>query len=99
MKMKICTVYDSKAEAYMRPFFEQSTGTAVRAFTEECNNPKSVLSSHPSDYTLMEIGEFDDQSGEVSKYEAKKSLGLAIEYKRKQQVPSHDALDANPLPS
>ena len=38
------------------------------------------MGTHPSDYTLFEIGEFDTDSGRIKEYEAKKSLGVALDY-------------------
>lgn len=80
MKTKIFTVYDSKAEAYMSPFYMQSTGAAIRAFSDTAADPSSQIAKHPSDYTLFEIGEFDDATAEISLLTAKKSLGVAVEF-------------------
>lgn len=80
MKIKIFTVYDSKAELYMQPFFAQSTGAAVRAFQDTCQNPDHVFCKHPSDFTLFEIGIWDDAMATMKLYDAKTPLGSAIEY-------------------
>lgn len=82
MNFKIFTVYDSKAEAFMQPFFMQTTGSAIRAFTDSVNDSKTQFYHHPADFTLMEIGEYDDQKGILKNHETKKSLGLALEYKK-----------------
>lgn len=74
--VKMCCVYDSKAEAYMRPFVAQSTAAAIRSFGDEVNsgNKESPLVSHPEDFTLFEIAQWDEMHGVISVYEAKKSL-------------------------
>jgi len=81
---KMFCVYDSKAEAYMRPFVAQSTGAAIRSFSDEVNSGSkdSPLVSHPEDFTLFEIAGWCDVSGVISLLETKKSLGLGVDFKR-----------------
>lgn len=62
-----CTIYDSAVEAYMRPFFVPAVGAAMRAFTDEVNNPQGDMFKHPEDYVLFELGEWDDQTGRFVK--------------------------------
>lgn len=85
MKSKICCAYDSKAEVYLNPFIAQSTGSAVRGFADAVNDPQgrdSQLALHPEDFTLLELGEWDPQTGIISLYESKKSLGIGLDYKK-----------------
>ena len=79
---KVFTVYDSKAEMYLAPFTVAARGQAVREFESACNDPKTMMCKHPSDFTLFEIGEFDDLKGTLKPYEAKVSIGTAIEFKK-----------------
>ena len=44
------------------------------------------MSRYPDDFTLFEIGEWDDDKGSVTMFETKKSLGLAIEYKKTKNM-------------
>jgi len=80
MKSKMFLIYDSKVEAYLTPHFLRSTGEAIRAFTAACNDPQTQFNKYPSDFTYFEIGEYDDETGLISLYEAKKSLGTALEF-------------------
>lgn len=82
MISKIYAIYDSKLEAYMQPFFMQSKGQAVRAFTDTVNDDKTQFWKHPEDFTLFELGEYDDSTGKVSSYATNISLGVALEYKK-----------------
>ena len=84
--MKMFTVYDSKAEAYMLPFFAKSTGEALRSFSDTCQDKNHIFAKHPEDFTLFELGTWDEQNSDFVIYESKKSLGIAIEY-------AHDLLD------
>jgi len=82
--MKVFTLYDSAAEAYDPPHFIRSTGEAVRLFSNAVKDPQTKVAKHPDDYTLFEIGEFDELTGQISMYNAHKSLGVATEYIAKQ---------------
>lgn len=64
--IKIYAIYDQKLEAYNRPFFLISEGVAIRAFQDEINNIDSELSKHPADYDLYKLGEYDEQTGEIT---------------------------------
>jgi len=81
MKLKMYSVYDTKAEAYGTPFFMGSRGMAIRAFSDLVNDPKSFVFKHPSDYILFECGEFDDSNGGVSNNVPPLNLGLASVWK------------------
>lgn len=65
MNMIICSVFDSVASTFGRPFFVPSRAVAIRTFTDEVNRPdeQSNLYLHPDDFSLFVIGQFDDQSG------------------------------------
>lgn len=65
MKLRIYTVYDCKGLFYGPPFYSQTDGSALRAFSEVVNDPSTPIGRHPRDYSLFFIGEFDDQHGEV----------------------------------
>ncbi len=66
MKLKVFSVYDIKAEAYMPPFMMHTLGQAERAFQDLVNDSESSIYKHPEDYRLFMISEFDDST---AKYE------------------------------
>lgn len=83
------TIRDSAAEAYMRPFFAQSPGAAIRSFSDLVNDPEHPIGQHPEDYTLFQIGEFEELSGVLEVYEPR-SLGNGIQYVKREhgeQIP------------
>lgn len=59
------SIFDEKASAYNLPFFYPQVPLAVRAFTDMLQNPNSVVSRHPADFSLYSIGSFDDNSGKL----------------------------------
>lgn len=86
MIMKIFSIYDSKIEAHNTPFFMSTIGQATRAFTDETNNTQSLLHKHPEDYTLFELGEFDDQNATFAMHPTPKSIGLALDFANRGQA-------------
>lgn len=78
---KIFAVWDSKVEAYLTPFFMRTKGEAVRAWQSVVNDPKTNFAKYPGDYTLMEIGEYDEYSGNIKGHEKKVAIGTALEFK------------------
>lgn len=63
MKRKVFAVYDDKAGAYLQPFFMNSVGEATRAFSDACNDTSHAFFRHSADYTLYDIGEYDEELG------------------------------------
>ncbi len=61
MNHRIFVIFDAKARAYLPPFFLPEAGQATRAFSDMVNNPEHQFGLHPEDYTLFEIGTFDDR--------------------------------------
>jgi hypothetical protein len=80
MLQKIYTVYDSKVETYLSPFISSHKGQALRDFERVANDSQTTVGQYPADFTLFEIGEFDTVTGKIHHYEAKQSLGIAIEF-------------------
>lgn len=97
MKLKIFTAYDSKVEAYLQPFFMRSRGDAIRAWTDLANNPEHAFHKHAGDYTLFEIGEYDDLTGQMLTWKAFTNLGTALEFKR-QTVDTDSVPQLMPAP-
>lgn len=80
MIQKIFGVRDSKALAFLQPFFGVTAGVAIRAFEEAVNDGKSPISKHPEDYVLYELADFDDSTGEVISVVPIKALGCGRDY-------------------
>lgn len=77
MKMEMFSVYDSKTELFMRPWFAINVASAQRTFNDEANDKSSPLSKHPEDYTLYHIGTFQDDTAMVVCHAQPKNLGFA----------------------
>lgn len=65
MQQKIFAIYDAAAEAYLTPFFQHNEAMAIRAFGTCAASDDHQFGLHPEDYTLMYIGDYYDESGEI----------------------------------
>lgn len=76
MIYKIFSIYDSKAECYDRPIFARSTAEIVRDLTQIVNttNENNKFYLYPADFTLFEIGEYDDQTSKFNLLDTKHSI-------------------------
>lgn len=77
MITKVFAIYDGKAGAFMSPFCQPAVGLAVRMFTDLVADEKTTVCRYPSDFTLFQIGEFDDGKGVLAPLEPHLNLGLA----------------------
>ncbi len=66
MKHKMFSVFDEMARCYLPPFCLPETGMAVRIFSDCVNSNDHQFGKHPGDYTLFELGSFDDSVCVVS---------------------------------
>lgn len=62
----VYAVRDDKAAAYLLPFFQLTTGMAIRSFSDRCNDITHGFCQHPEDYTLWQLGDYDDETGLIS---------------------------------
>lgn len=84
MKLKMYSVYDSKVEAYLQPFFMRTRGEALRAFQTTVSDPGTHFYLSPGDFTLFEIGEYDDSNGMVEQPLAIENLGNGMQFKKQE---------------
>lgn len=80
MIYRIFSVYDSKVEAFMKPFYCVSKGEAIRSFSEIANDKTSSIGKYPEDFALFDLGSFDDSCATFECGLVPVSIGLAIEF-------------------
>lgn len=61
--MLIFAIYDKKLGSYSIPFFSLTPGAASRSFLDACRDPRTDLAKHPEDFSLHQIGTYDQDSG------------------------------------
>lgn len=81
MELLAFSVYDIKAEYFTPPMFQRTVGEALRGFADEANNPNSQLHRHAGDFSLYQVGRFNQATGEFTP-QPPHSLGTALEYKK-----------------
>lgn len=80
MKHALFSVFDEKAAAYLPPFTFAQKGQAIRAFTDTLADENSQIAKHPEDYTLFELGAYDDATGLIDPHPTPQVIGKAIEF-------------------
>ncbi len=66
MKTQIYSIYDTASATYQKPTFARTDGEIMREFQNICVDKKHPCGEHPEDYSLMRLGNFDDQTGLVN---------------------------------
>lgn len=87
MKLKTFTVHDCKAESYLQPFYAQATGAAIRMFEDAVNQEGHQFNRYAADYTLFELGTFDQATAAFEVLPAAINLGNALVFKRASITP------------
>lgn len=82
MRLVVCSVLDTVAGVYSRPFCARSDLEAQRIFALMCQSDETVSRS-PSDYRLFRMGTFDEVEGVLEGERARQLLagGAQLEAK------------------
>jgi len=64
--MKLFSVHDKAVNNYSGVICLPSERDAVSQFSVVCNQPDTQFCKHPSDFTLVSIGEFDPNTGVIT---------------------------------
>ena len=63
-KKLLFSIYDDVTKMYEPPFVDINKGSALRRIQDLMQrNPQSSYSKFPDNFTLMEIGEFTEETG------------------------------------
>lgn len=80
MKLIAFSVFDSKSEVFSPPICFGTKGMATRWFSDMANGQNKAIADHPSDFTLFQVGEFNDGTGTFVTLPAALNLGLATTF-------------------
>lgn len=78
--LKLFSVYDSQTESFIQPFYSLTTASAIRSFTQAANDADHQFKQFGADFTLFELGEFDQSTAKFTLLPTPKSLGLALQF-------------------
>lgn len=87
MIQRIFTIFDEKANAYLPPFFLPTSGMAVRTFTTCLRSPDHQFGLHPEDYTLFDLGAFDDNTAQIDLSAGTKMIGNGVMFLEPTHTP------------
>lgn len=93
MKHKIFAIYDEKAAAFFPPFFLPEEGMAIRTFTDAIAQEGHPFNAHPADYTLFNIGAYDDADAKIISQKAPISLGNGIQFVKQSKSDQIDFIE------
>lgn len=93
MILKVFGIYDSKVKAYLPPFMMKSIGEAERALCEHVSDVNHNFCKYSEDFTLFELGSWDDSNAQYTLLNTPHSLGLLLEYKKNSTPVSSDTLN------
>lgn len=79
-KLDIFTIFDTKANAYLQPFFSINRDTARREFSKAVNGD-GQFNQFAEDYSLFHLGNFDQDEGTFELSEAPHHICNAINLK------------------
>ncbi len=65
MKTNIYSIYDTASATYQKPIFARADGEIMREFQNICSEKEHPCGQHPEDYSLIRLGNFNDQNGLV----------------------------------
>lgn len=85
LKLRLYSIYDSKAEQFSPPQVYHNDMLALRGFESIVNDDKMLIKKYPEDFTLYYIGNFSDSDGRYYVENCDESripilIGRAIEY-------------------
>lgn len=91
MKLNAYTIYDVASGAYMRPFFSQADGQAIRGFKDIATDADHEVGKHPEDYTLYRVGSWNDNTGKLEGEDLEK-LATGLEMVSQDRNPNQAEL-------
>lgn len=80
MELLIFSIFDQAAGAFLPPFFVPTVAIAQRQFKQAANDATHSFAIHARDYTLFELGSFDQAKGNITTHPSPISHGLALTY-------------------
>lgn len=86
MKQKLFAVRDAKTTLFGNPFCAITHADAQRSFVAGTNNPQSMVCQFPEDFALWHIGEYDQETGILTKFDQPVHMLNAIDLVKKETI-------------
>ena len=76
----VYSIYDAKQTVYIQPFFARNDASAIRILEQTLlSMPDCLLTQYPEDFTVFRIGDWDANTGVITKADAFVSLGTCLQ--------------------
>ena len=82
MKKILVAIHDHKAKRYGFPQTVDSLVDAERQLTSVVNAEKGDIALYPADFTLVQIGHYDSETGELQKCDPHVNICSALDLKQ-----------------
>jgi len=69
--LMVFSIFDSKAMAFLQPFFCVNAAVAVRTVERAVNDPNTDFHRFATDYELYQLGTFDSFDGKLAAVDPK----------------------------
>ena len=87
MILNVYSIFDQAANAFIQPFFLQTDGLAIRAFSGNVNSKEpNNISENPEQFTLIKIATFDDSTGHMTPLEQHETIAKALTLQEKETI-------------
>lgn len=78
--MKLISVKDVVAAAFLQPITVRTSAEAIRLFENQIKEPTSQFAKNPSDFILYEIADFNELTGTITPLPQPHSLATASQF-------------------
>lgn len=78
--VNLYAIYDRIAQRYFPPFVSDNNETAKRSFAQMSRNSESSFFQSPSDYELMQLGDFDPSDAQIDVLDRPLFIASAVEF-------------------
>lgn len=81
-KKRVFSIRDGKLGIFTPPFNYEHPGQALRAFDGVVKNSETMISKYPSDFSLYELGSFDEETGLFENLQQHHMLASGDQFKK-----------------
>lgn len=90
MKLQVMVVYDSKARAFLQPWFSSHIDVGKRSFAQAANQGGHQICENAADFVLWHLGTFDDDNAVFDMLRPASNLGPASQFKKGTALVQHE---------
>lgn len=85
IKMNVYCIHDKKAKTFETPFCLPNNAYAIRSFQDAVNNEKSPYHKYSQDFELVQLGEYNQDTGKLTPLPSPAILIQATDLKQQEQ--------------